>query len=170
MPGIIAMVDALELPVIEHDAIKDDPDSWYVISPGGHDWPDIADILKRRVLAGPYPSKEAAIHHRDTFLKYLNASTWVESGQQFWRNRRYTIARQDGQIVTRPRPGIGDEIVTPRRSAPTEEIVTPARPCPPDGIVTRLCLCGCGREVIGNAKRRFASDACKMRFHRATIR
>lgn len=47
-----------------------------------------------------------------------------------------------------------------------EEIVT-LKTQAGDQIVTRLCACGCGQQLVGNGKRRFATDACKQRFYRA---
>jgi len=30
----------------------------------------------------------------------------------------------------------------------------------------RLCLCGCGKSLVGNAKKQFHSGACRVRYHR----
>lgn len=37
----------------------------------------------------------------------------------------------------------------------------------PKPKVERPCLCGCGRSVVGNAKRRYFDQSCRVRVMRA---
>lgn len=60
-----------------------------------------------------------------------------------------------------PHPTLEIEIVTRQESGGQHLALDQ-----PEIVTGRLCACGCGKAVIGNAKRRFSSDACKMRFHR----
>ncbi len=70
------------------------------------------------------------------------------------------VARWRGfDIVTESRPSLDEKIVTDSRSGVSKGIVT-------DRESERLCACGCGLSIIGNAKKRFFDDAHKMRFHR----
>lgn len=85
----------------------------------------------------------------DDLSNVFDVAGGLQEGDLEWLSSKYTITVE----------------LTDKGRADLERIVTELA-ITGERIVTRFCTCGCGAELTGNGKQRFATAACKQRVYR----